>query len=873
MIRSLAAHPPGRAPAKAWRRASALCLLLGLPALASGQTAYFADGYHGGVYGHYPSTFTQFMVEAMNQHPEWRLNLEIEPETWDSASTNTPEAYQAFRALAADQSTAGRIEFVNPAYGQSYLWNLSGESVIQQFEHGMRKLREHFPNAVFSTYCSEEPCFTSALPGILRSFGFTHAVLKNPNTCWGGYVRAFGGELVNWIGPDGTVIPTVPRYGIESLKPGSTWETIAAANGPGYVQAALAAGIQHPIGMCLQDAGWRWGPWLAKVGGAYAPTEYTTWRHYFEQVAVSAPTQDWRVNQEDVRVSLVWGAQVLQGIAQQVRRAETRIVQAEKLAAIAGVRARAPWPGAALDEAWRTLLLAQHHDCWIVPYNGRPNHTWADKVADWTGATLRASQESIDQSTSALVPPSPTASASDARRFVRVFNTLGIDRRALASIRLPPEGMDSPSVRDASGHEWPAQVVDAGGGNRDLIFPAAVPALGYATYALGNQATKHRPGASAGAEKDGLFRLETDLYRLSLDPRHGGTITSLEARRDGHRELVDRSSPRRFNELRGYFSREHRFHSTAEASAKLELLENGPVRVRVRITGQISSNAVTQIITLVQGEARIDFSAHIDWQGNPGIGAEEPPAGDPRRQRDQKAFYDDRFKLLALFPLSFPQPHVFKNAPFDATESQLDNTFFDTWSGIKNNVIVDWVDVLDRTKHAGMALLSDHTTSYTHGAGQTLGLTLLYSGPGLWDREYRIHHATEVNYALVPHHGDWAQAGLWTAADAWHEPLITTLFLAASPEPDCSLLSIDGGGWEVPTLRQIGGALLVRLFNPTDGDRPRTLRFDGPASRVELVQLNGTVIRQLATRKDRSGRSVFELALPRLGLGTLRITP
>jgi hypothetical protein len=35
------------------------------------------------------------------------------------------------------------------------------------------------------------------------------------------------------------------------------------------------------------------------------------------------------------------------------------------------------------------LLLSQHHDCWIVPYNGKPGNTWADKVVKWTGATNR----------------------------------------------------------------------------------------------------------------------------------------------------------------------------------------------------------------------------------------------------------------------------------------------------------------------------------------------------------------------------------------------------------------------------------------------------------------------------------------------------
>src|SRR5258708_34023356 len=125
----------------------------------------------------------------------------------------------------------------------------------------MGKLRHDFGGLIFSTYSSEEPCFTSALPQILRSYGFKYASLKNPNPWWGGYTRAYGGELVDWIGPDGSRILTVPRYATETLKPHSTWETIAANNSVAYVLGALRAGIGHPVGMCLQDAGWANGPW------------------------------------------------------------------------------------------------------------------------------------------------------------------------------------------------------------------------------------------------------------------------------------------------------------------------------------------------------------------------------------------------------------------------------------------------------------------------------------------------------------------------------------------------------------------------------------------------------------------------------------
>ena len=44
------------------------------------QQAYFVDGYHGGIYGHYPVKWkTQFIVDQLSNHPEWRICLEIEP--------------------------------------------------------------------------------------------------------------------------------------------------------------------------------------------------------------------------------------------------------------------------------------------------------------------------------------------------------------------------------------------------------------------------------------------------------------------------------------------------------------------------------------------------------------------------------------------------------------------------------------------------------------------------------------------------------------------------------------------------------------------------------------------------------------------------
>ena len=105
-----------------------------LAGVARTQTAYFVDGYHGGVYGHYTDWNTRFMVDTLKQHPTWKISLEIEPETWDRAKTNDPVAYAELQVLAADQTARGRIEFVNPTYAQPYLWNIPGENIIRQFQ-------------------------------------------------------------------------------------------------------------------------------------------------------------------------------------------------------------------------------------------------------------------------------------------------------------------------------------------------------------------------------------------------------------------------------------------------------------------------------------------------------------------------------------------------------------------------------------------------------------------------------------------------------------------------------------------------------------------------------------------------------------------
>jgi alpha-mannosidase len=834
------------------------------------QKAYFIDGYHGGFWGHYPVNYTSFIVQQLKAHPNWKINLEIEPETWAMAKAKDEQGYKDLQALFADQSTATRrIEYVSPAYGQSYMYNISGESIIRQFAYGMEAVRQHFPTAVFTTYSSEEPCFTSALPQILKSFGYKYASLKNPNTLWGGYSRAFGGELVNWVGPDGTKLVTVPRYAVEDLKPGSTWETIGHDNGKGFINAAFAAGIQHPVGMTLQDAGWKGGPWAGNGDRGYQPTEYKTWTDYVDNYSIKTPTQDWKFSQEDVLTSLVWGSQILQRIAQQVRVSENKLVSAEKLAAMAAVYKQAPWPKATLDEGWTRLLLSQHHDCWIVPYNMGQGNTWADKVVKWTGISNKNADSIVNYSTTVL---SEGNTKDDGKKYIRIFNTLGVKRTEMVSVEVPVGWGRFIDVLDSKNNRVISQV-----NGSTLIFSADVPSLGYATYrvkpnAIARQMKIIKYGAANLTQVKGKYKVETDLYTAIIDPEKGGTIESLVAKKLGHKEFVDKGNARRFNELRGDFFKDGGFRSSADQHAEVTVLEDGPAQISLQVKGLIANSPFTQVLTFAQGQPRIDVSLKIDWQGNPGIGNPYGQTGKYEATSLKKAFYDDRDKLMALFPLNLKNQKVYKNAPFDVTESKLENTFFTRWDSIKNNVVLNWVDVTDANNTYGMAMFTDHTTNYAHGEDFPLGLDVAYSGAGLWGRNYTLKYPTEMKYALIPHACKWDKAGIWTESTKFNEPLTATMFYNEPDKMSRSLVNIAGSGLEVSSVTVDGNDLLVRLFNAEGDNQPKKITLDAVADKAEVVALNGDVVQNLTMGKGTPNSTNGSVAMPRFGIRTIRFT-
>lgn len=814
--------------------------------ILSAQTSYFVDGYHGGVFGHYPVWQTSFMMEKLNEHPGWSICLEIEPETFDSVKVWTPKAYTEFVRFVADHNGT-LLEFTNPTYAQPYCYNISGESLIRQFAYGIDRLRKHFPELYFSTYAVEEPCFTSALPQVLKQFGFRYAVLKNPGTCYGGYAESTGRESINWIGPDSTAIPTIPRYDTELLEENSTWQTTAWINSPKYLRNCFKAGIKHPVGMCYQDAGWENGPWLGSP--QKSRSNYTLWTNYIENIA-SPTTDNRRLSQENFRVSLMWGSQVVQRLAQEIRQTENKLIQTEKIAVLQKYFDHQPWNQTLLDGAWRGLLLSQHHDCWIVPYNkmGHTNHTWAENVSLFTAASQRLCDT--------LVGNNAPYSGK-----IRIYNSTGKARKELVSYPLPASCADAGiKVTDPTGRKTISQK----NANNNLWFLAEVPALGFADYTLTSSSTQ--PTACMRTERlpSGKLQIESDLYRLVFDPLQGGTITSLYDKML-QKEWIDSRAEYSFNELRGNFYEEGGLMSSSQRMAELSVVENGPLSATVKIAGKVGRYPFIQYVRLQTGEPRIDMRLEIDWQSNPRIGEYREQS---RWQEVRKAFYDDRYKLHLLFPVTLEKQEIYKNAPFDVCRSNLPNTFFNRWDSIKNNVVLNWVDLYGKTQDCGLTLFTDHTTSYLHGEDYPLGLTVQYSGTGLWSADYKITGKTAICYSLLPHRQRWDKSNISFENTRKQEPLAICNLPAEASCTAKSLLQLPDEGVVLSAAYYDGDDLIVRLFNEgTSGEKRLLLSF--VPQQAETIALNKEKTADCRIDRRESG-SEISLYIPSFGLRTIR---
>jgi alpha-mannosidase len=269
-----------------------------------------------------------------------------------------------------------------------------------------------------------------------------------------------------------------------------------------------------------------------------------------------------------------------------------------------GVAGRA----AELHAAWETLVPSNHHD---YVTGTAPDQTYRDEQVPRLGAALvraeAARAAALDRLAEAI-----GAAPAPGEQPVAVFNQLGFARGGL--VELDTEVGDAiASVRVAGGGHGPVQRSAEGG----VLFAAAAPSFGFDTVYLSGAApdAAEDDRAEIAAAPDGsALELGNGLLRATLTRAAGWGLTSL-VDRAGERELLaagqignalkvysDQGGLYRFGDEMEGCALTPREDGLPESPLAPEILERGPLRVRVRVQQLFGGQAYEMEYALVRGE-------------------------------------------------------------------------------------------------------------------------------------------------------------------------------------------------------------------------------------------------------------------------------
>lgn len=236
---------------------------------------------------------------------------------------------------------------------------------------------------------------------------------------------------------------------------------------------------------------------------------------------------------------------------------------------------------------WCWVMLSDHAWNGTDARNKRHN---ADLRRGWCQELGRLNQALQDRAWAALgIEPS--------NQHLLVFNPVGLTRKELVRIEAPVGDVEILSGRRAV----PSQVIEEDGGRYLYFYPHTMPGFSIGEYEL--KVTLQEPVKSKYLRATAT-ELESPYYKLTVDPKTGG-IGSL-IHKATKTDLVRGKNGRSMCQTVYYNGRE-----CTLADVQSEVVAEGPLFARLRITGNTESIYVTNFVTVYERLDRVDFDVRI----------------------------------------------------------------------------------------------------------------------------------------------------------------------------------------------------------------------------------------------------------------------
>jgi alpha-mannosidase len=349
--------------------------------------------------------------------------------------------------------------------------------------------------------------------------------------------------------------------------------------------------------------------------------------------------------------------------------------------------------------------------------------------------------------------------------------------------------------------------------------------------------------------------LENAKFRVTLNS--DGDIASIVDKRK-NREVL--SSPVRLEFLHenpkqypawnmDWGDREKPPRAHVGGPAKIEIAEQGFVRVALKVTREAEGSRFVQYIRLAAGDAgdRIEVENHIDWA-------------------------TQQSSLKCSFPLSVSN----ENATYESQSAAVQRS---TNSEKKFEVPQQkWFDLDSADGSYGVGILNDSKYGSDKPDDHTVRLTMLYTPEA--DKDYQDQATQDIGrhemvFAIAPHAGTWGEAGVPWMAARLNRPMIAF----ATPEH-------DGVLGKTFSFAECGSdhVKIIALKKAEDGDRVivRVNELNGqPAKEVELGFAGAVVAadevdgqeREIGAANVREGRILFDVGPFELKTFSVQLAP
>jgi alpha-mannosidase len=493
-----------------------------------------------------------------------------------------------------------------------------------------------------------------------------------------------------------------------------------------------------------------------------------------------------------------------------MRVMERQLLTAEKLSTIAAWLGSPADPGAILA-TWDPVMFNQTHD---LASGVMTDHVYEDTIRSYEYAKRR-SDELIDSRWEVL------ASRIDTRgpgAPVVVFNSLGWPRSDIAEVEIGfgEGGVADVEVTGADGQSVPVQILEAtrysDGGLKtaQVVFVARdVPAMGYGTYHIAPRRDLRQATPAPAAE--GV--LENDLYRLSLDPATGA-MTSLRVKSgdwevfSGRGNVVTRQQDRGdlWEPYKGLDGGSRIAMTTKqpvprrgeavysdEQKAQPGTWRHGPVLSELQATHPFGTGRFATTVRLYKTLRRIEVTTRL--------------------------VNNEKFvRYQVLFPTTIAGGKNTHEIPFGAIERPEAIEFpAQNWVdygdgrhgltllniGLPGNLVTGGTMMI--------SLLRAHTLgAYGFGGGYEPGMSS--------ESGFQLGQERVVRYALIPHEGDWRQAGVFREGLEFNQPLVCRKVLShdGSLPSRWGLLEVSSPNVVVSALKPArDGAAVLRIYEAT----------------------------------------------------------